>query len=63
MELVIKLDTLNVAGNEGQGQWHWVLILSTAWTDFVGAWFVWMLTFIDLDGGWRTLDFPLDREP
>ena len=31
---------------------------STAWTDFVGAWFVWMLTFIDLDGGARTLDFP-----
>ena len=24
---------------------------STAWTDFVGAWFVWMLTFIDLYGG------------
>ena len=31
MEHVIKLDTLNVTGNEGwlrsQGQWHWVLIL------------------------------------
>ena len=36
---------------------------STAWTDFVGAWFVWMLTFIDLDGGGRTLDFPRGREP
>ena len=36
---------------------------STAWTDSVGAWFVWMLTFIDLDGGGRTLDFPRGREP
>ena len=36
---------------------------STAWTDFVGAWIVWMLTFIDLDGGGRTLDFPWVREP
>ena len=35
---------------------------STAWTDFVGAWFVWMLTFLDLDGGGRTLDFPQGRE-
>ena len=36
---------------------------STAWTDFVGAWFVWMLTFIDLYGGGRTLDFPRGSEP
>ena len=36
---------------------------STAWTDFVGVWFVWMLTFIDLYGAERTLDFPRGREP
>ena len=30
---------------------------STAWTDFVRAWFVWMLTFIDLDGG-KIVVFP-----
>ena len=36
---------------------------STAWTDFVGVWLVWMLTFLDLDGGGRTLDFPQGREP
>ena len=31
--------------------------------DLVGAWFVWMLTSIDLGGGGRALDFPLGREP
>ena len=36
---------------------------STAWTDFEGAWFVWMLTFIDLNGVGKTLDFPRGREP
>ena len=36
---------------------------STAWTDFVGALSVWILTFIYLDGGGRTLDFPQGREP
>ena len=36
---------------------------STAWTDFLGAWFVWMLTFIYLDRGERTLDFPQGRNP
>ena len=36
---------------------------STAWTGFVEAWFVWMLTFLDLDGGGRTLDFPKGRVP
>ena len=30
---------------------------STAWISFVEAWFVWMLSFLDLDGGRRTLDF------
>ena len=29
----------------------------------MGAWFVWMLTFIDLDGGGRILDFSQGREP
>ena len=29
----------------------------------MGARFVWMLTFIDLDGGGRILDFPWGREP
>ena len=31
---------------------------STSWTDFVGAWFAWMLTFIDLDGGREDLELP-----
>ena len=35
---------------------------STAWTDFVGICFVYMLTFIDLDGGAMTLDFPQGME-
>ena len=30
----------------------------TAWTGLVGAESVWMLTFLDLEGGGRTLDFP-----
>ena len=29
----------------------------------MGAWFVWMHTFLDLDGGERILDFPWGREP
>ena len=29
----------------------------------MGAWVVWMLTSIDLNGGGRTLDFPWGREP
>ena len=29
----------------------------------MAVWFVWMLTFIDLDGGGRTLDFQQGREP
>ena len=34
---------------------------STVWTDFVGAWFVWMLTFIYLDGG-EDLGLPMGQE-
>ena len=31
---------------------------STAWTDSVRAWFVWMLTYIDLDGGGEDFELP-----
>ena len=46
-----------------KADWEALGFDSTAWTDFVGAWFVWMLTFLDLDGGGRTLDFPQGSEP
>ena len=36
---------------------------STAWTDFVRALSVWMLTFLDLGETGRTLDFLYGREP
>ena len=66
MEHVIRPDSLSVAVNEGLTEKPRTMALgfdSTAWTGFVGAWFVWMLTFIDLDGRGRTVDFPRDREP
>ena len=36
---------------------------STAWTGFVGAWFVWMLIFLDLDGagGGEYLGLPMGQ--
>ena len=33
----------------------------TAWTDFVGAWFVWMLTFTDLNGEGEDLGLPMGQ--
>ena len=73
-EHVIKPNSLNVA-DMGAG---WALkvqmkteksltmalgLVSSAWTGFLGSWSVWMLTFLDLEGGGRKLDFLQGRKP
>ena len=55
MWLAMKADW--EAKDNGTGFWFYGM----DW--LVGAWFVWMLIFIDLGGEGRTLDFPWDREP
>ena len=36
---------------------------STSCSGFVGAYPVWIFTYLDKDGGGRTLDIPQGREP
>ena len=38
-------------------------LVSSTWTGFLGSWPIWMLTFLDLEGGGRNLNFPQGRKP
>ena len=37
-------------------------LVSSAWTGFLGSWPVWMLTFLDLEGGGEELGLPTGQE-